>query len=157
MQHQEFKKILIVCAFFLLGPFSLSTTVHAAGSIKQNYTQACKELESATWSGAPSPMAIICPIVRIMNVLVLSAGAVFVVFIFVSAIKYALSQGDPKALQAAQQTLTTTIIGFIIVIGVWTILTIITNVFGFNSAILNPFGTLNDSLKELFQELSISD
>lgn len=117
----------------------------------------CTELESGTWEGAPSPMAIICPIARFLNVLVLSAAAVFVVFILLSAIKYALSQGDPKALMASQQTLTTTVIGFFIVIGVYTLLTIIKNVLGLTSSpILNPFEVLTTNLRDLLTKFGIS-
>lgn len=121
-----------------------------------DYASSCAELESIDWSKAPSPMAIICPVVRLLNVLVLSAAAIFVIFIFITSIKYAMSQGDPKALQASAQTLKTAIIGFFLVIGVYTILTIIKNVLGLEGEFFpNPFPALSKNLAALLMKFGV--
>lgn len=154
MPHQVFKRVtfLVLLAVALFG---LDRSAFAV--VNDIYQDACGELESTTWEGAPSPMAIICPVVRFLNVLVLSAGAFFVAFVFISAIKYALSQGDPKALQASQQTLTTAVIGFLVIIGVYTILTIIKNVLGLQGdPILDPFGSLSRNLADLLEKFGVS-
>ena len=154
MPHQVFKRITFFI-FLAVTLFELSGTVFA--KVSSSYQSDCRELESTTWEGAPSPMAIICPIVRLLNVLVLSAGAFFVAFVFIAAIKYALSQGDPKALQASQQTLTTAVIGFLVIIGVYTILTIIKNVLGLQgNPILDPFGSLSQNFARLLEKFGIS-
>jgi hypothetical protein len=157
MPHRIFKSLLLA-GIIITTSSSISSAAFAA-SVSRDYAKACAELEdsSTTWTNAPSPMAILCPVVRTLNVLVLSAGAIFVIFVFISAIKYALSQGDPKALQASQQTLTTAVIGFIVVIGVYTLLTIIKNVLGLkDNPITDPFGTLSENLARLFEKFGIS-
>jgi hypothetical protein len=153
MLRQISKKCLYIFAFVVL--VINSNTNFAYAAVERDYKATCLELESTTWQGAPSPMAIICPIVRLLNVLVLSAGAIFVIFVFISAIKYALSQGDPKALQASQQTLTTALIGMLIVVGVYTILTIIKNVFGLQGNLTDPFGSLGENLADLLGKFGV--
>lgn len=108
------------------------------------------------YKGDPNLLGLICVIVRLLNVFVLSVGAIFVMFVFISAIKYGLAQGDPKALQGAKQTLTLAIIGMLVVIGVFTILTILRNIFGLQYQILtNPFDVLSDRLATLMKQLNI--
>lgn len=108
------------------------------------------------YKGDPNPLAIICTIVRLLNVFILSVGAIFVMFVFISAIKFALAQGDPKALQGAKQTLTMAIIGMLVVIGVFTILTIMRNIFGLKYQLtMNPFDVLSDNLAKLLERFNI--
>lgn len=156
MLHQTFKKFIagIFLWTLVLGLFGPTGVTYA---ISGDYTTSCEELESTTWEGAPSPMAILCPIARLLNVFIYSAAAFFVAFIFIAAIKYALSQGDPKALQASQQTLTMALIGFLVIIGAWTILTIVKNIFGLEDGILNPFATLSENLAKLLEKFGVSD
>ncbi|MBU0649904.1 hypothetical protein KJ605_01640 [Patescibacteria group bacterium] len=121
------------------------------------YRGACEDLEKQIWTGSPSPMAIICPIARLLNILIFSAGAIFVALIFITAIKFALAQGDPKALMASKQTLTTAVMGFIVVIGAWAILTILKNVLGLRAdPIIDPFGALSRNFASLLEKLNIT-
>ena len=122
-------------------------------------TAACAEVESTDWGDkAPHPLAILCPVVRLLNIFVFSAGVFLVVFIFIAAIKYSLSQGDPKAVQASKQTLTTAIAGFIIIVGVYTIVTIIKNVLGLQGNLFpNPFLPLENNIRNFLNQLHISD
>ncbi len=158
MPHQTFKNLfagLFLAMVFFVGSFFAQNTAYA---VRSDYANLCTELESTSWSGAPHPVAIICPIVRLLNVFVLSAGAFFVLFVFISAIKYALSQGDPKALEASKQTLTMAVVGFLVIIGVYTILTILKNVLGLaDNPITNPFGVLSQNLARLLEKFNISD
>ncbi len=124
----------------------------------EDYVTVCSELENDTWEGAPSPLAIICPLVRYLNVILYASAAMFVMMIFATAIKYALAQGDPKALQGAKGTLTWAIIGFIVIIGVFTLLVIFKNVLGLkDNPILNPVGVLNDNLMELLDKFGVTN
>lgn len=122
------------------------------------YESKCSELENQTLEGAPSPLAILCPLVRYLNVILFASAAVFVTMVFLSALKYAMSQGDPKALQGAKGALTWAIIGFIVIIGVFTMLVILKNVLGLkDNIILNPVGVLNKNLMDLFDKFGITN
>jgi len=158
MPHQTFKNLfagLFLATLFFVGLISAGNTAYA---VRNDYANLCDELESTSWDRAPHPLAILCPIVRLLNVFVLSAGAFFVLFVFISAIKYALSQGDPKALEASKQTLTMAVVGFLVIIGVYTILTILKNVLGLaDNPITNPFGVLSENLAKLLEKFNISD
>lgn len=158
MPHQTFKNLfagLFLATVFFVGLFSAGNIAYA--KMENDYTQVCKTLETTSWED-PHPIAIICPIVRLLNVFVLSAGAFFVLFVFISAIKYALAQGDPKALEASKQTLTMAVVGFLVIIGVYTILTIVKNVLGLaDNPITNPFGVLSENLAKLLEKFNISD
>lgn len=121
------------------------------------YELQCNELTQTAWDKAPSPLAILCPLVRYLNVILYASAAVFIAMVFLSAIKYALSQGDPKALQGAKGALTWAIVGFIVVIGVFTMLVIFKNVLGLkDNLILNPVGILNKNLMGLFDMFGIT-
>lgn len=118
----------------------------------------CEELTENTWEKAPSPMAILCPLVRYLNLILYASAAVFVIMVFLSAIKYALSQGDPKALQGAKGSLTWAIIGFLVIIGVFTMLVILKNVLGLeDNVVLNPVGVLKKNLMDLFDKFGIKN
>jgi len=119
-----------------------------------NYRTICNNPD--WYKGDPNLLGLVCVIVRLLNVFVLSVGAIFVMFVFISAIKYGLAQGDPKALQGAKQTLTLAIIGMLVVIGAFTILTILRNIFGLQYQILtNPFDVLSDRLATLMRQMNI--
>ena len=63
--------------------------------------------------------------------IVLGAGiALTIVFLILGGIKYMTSKGDQKAAQEARNALTNAVIGFIVVIGAFTIRIIVTNVIG---------------------------
>ncbi|OGC47806.1 hypothetical protein A2886_00260 [candidate division WWE3 bacterium RIFCSPHIGHO2_01_FULL_42_13] len=107
---------------------------------------------------APSPLQIICPIVGILNVLTLLAGAGFVLMIFMGAYKYALSQGDPKGLDGAKSTLTHALLGFAVIIGMYLILSFIQRIFGLKEVVvLAPFQRLQQGLENLFRIAGIEN
>lgn len=125
---------------------------------KRDYQNYCVDTATTKWyAGDPNPLALICIVVRLLNVLVLAVGAIFVMFVFMSAIKFAMAQGDPKALQGAKQGLTVAIIGVLIVVGVFAILTILRNVLGLKYQLLtNPFDVLSDNFAKFMLNLNIS-
>ena len=60
-----------------------------------------------------------CPVVQVINVLVLSVGAVLVIMILLGAYKYATSLGDPKGAMGARNTLTYAFFGLFIILGIY--------------------------------------
>ena len=161
MLHLIFKNLrdLPFATFFILVLAILASfaTPHNVYAIDPDYTKACAELETQTWDSPPSPMAIICPIARLLNVFIFASAAIFVMLILVSSVKYGMAQGDPKAMQGAKQTLTTAVIGFIVIIGAFTILAILRGVLGLkNNLLLDPFGALSQGLARFLEELQIS-
>jgi len=108
-----------------------------------------------TTDADPSPVQIICPLAKILSVLVYAGGALFIVTVFITAYKLAMSQGDPKGIQGARDTATYAVFGFIIVIGVVTILKIIQVAFGLNTAVLDPITSLETYIKILASKACI--
>lgn len=75
----------------------------------------------------PELQQIAVVVSRVFNFFVLSVGVVLVALIFVSSIKFAMAQGDPKAVEGAKKTLTYAVLGFILVVGVYTLLILISS------------------------------
>lgn len=95
------------------------------------------------------PEANITPILdffgRTVNILVSVSGTVFSIMILWSASKFAMAQGDPKAVMAAKHTLTMAVVGLIVVVGFYTIMLIIGNALGITS-LTNPTGDLTSGV-----------
>ena len=81
-------------------------------------------------------------------------GGVFVIMVAIAAIKYGLAQGDPKGVQGAKDTLTLAIVGFIIVIGFYVIMSIVFKLVGVSSNLLQPGNALRDAINDLMGELN---
>ncbi|MCL5411817.1 MAG: pilin [Patescibacteria group bacterium] len=58
------------------------------------------------------------------------AGLAFLLYLIVGGIKYLTSGGDSKAAQSARETITTALIGLVIVTGVWFVALILETVLG---------------------------
>lgn len=69
---------------------------------------------------------------RILDFAIPIAGIVFLIFLVFGGIKWASSQGDKAAVQSARGTLTTAIIGLVIVISSYLVLQVINLLTGFN-------------------------
>lgn len=66
----------------------------------------------------------------LVNVVLGVGIAVTIVFLILGGIQYITAKGDQKAAGAARDALTNAVIGFVVVIGAFTIRTILTNVIG---------------------------
>ena len=66
----------------------------------------------------------------LINVVLGVGIAVTIVFLILGGIQYITAKGDQKAAGAAREALTNAVIGFIVVIGAFTIRTILVNVVG---------------------------
>ena len=151
MRYLDFNKILI-CVFIV--------TLSVVAPIRTTYAAAFSCATSTINYDEPDPRAIACPIIKILNVLVLSGGAVFVGMLFFSAFKFAMSQGDPKGVQGAKDTATLAVLGFIIVIGLFVIITFVKNAFGINTAVVNnangPFDTFITGFQRLLNFANVN-
>lgn len=116
--------VLVLTAFFAAVP----NTSFAAE--QPNEVFGCNVGDPSMENPPDQLKAIACVIQVGFNVVVLSAGAVFAIMGALTAIKLSLSQGDPKALEAAKGTFTNLVLGFIIVIGVYTLFYLILGIFG---------------------------
>lgn len=67
---------------------------------------------------------------NLATVFVVAAVAIALFLFLIGGIKWISSRGDKEALGAAQKTITTALIGLIIVFAAWAILTLIKNFFG---------------------------
>ena len=91
----------------------------------------CGTLTSELSSGeAPSPLAIVCVIARVLNVFILFVGVVLIIMIAYSAIKLGMSLGDPKGYKGVQSTWQYIAIGAFVVLGFYAIFRIITHALG---------------------------
>lgn len=66
----------------------------------------------------------------VINLILAIGIALTIIFIIWGGIQYVTSKGDQKATEAARQTLTNAVIGFIIVIGVFVLRTILLGALG---------------------------
>jgi hypothetical protein len=88
---------------------------------------------------APSPVAIVCVVGRLLNIALLFVGLVFIAVIAFSAWKLSLAFGDPKGFQGARNTWTYAVLGGLIVVGVFAVSLILANFFGIPGIITPQF------------------
>ncbi len=67
---------------------------------------------------------------RVYNTAILSAGAVFIIWMIISGIRYMAAGGDEKAIAAARSSLTYAVVGFILILGAYAIIAILGNLLG---------------------------
>jgi hypothetical protein len=81
---------------------------------------------------APQISSIACILARIISLMLICAGAIFVGMIGYGAIKLGMAQGDPKGYQGAKDTWTWALIGVAIILGVGGIFSVVGKLFGIN-------------------------
>ena len=134
MHYQAFKKFTL---------FLLTLTVLTGFSVSYSATTVAGACASVNLDN-PSPIAIVCPFVRLLNIAVLSVGAVFLGMVVYGGIKLSLSLGDPKGYQGAQQTWFWAVVGLKVVLGFFTILVIVDNIFGLGLMTNGPIGIFDN-------------
>lgn len=107
----------------------------------------------------PSVAAMICPLVRILNILFFAAAAVFAIMVAYGGIKMNLAMGDPKGFESAKLTIFYAFMGLFVCLGAGTIVIILSNLLG-----VTTFKNTNDLLagflcnfKNLMSALGITD
>ncbi len=68
-------------------------------------------------SGIPDISGIFCVLVKIISILLLSAGGVTFLFLILGGLRYMASGGDEKAITAAKSAITYAVLGLIITLG----------------------------------------
>lgn len=139
------KVLPTILVFFLL--FNVVGNVNTAHAF---FSSDCNV--GSAGSGAPYPGDIICPLIRIVNLLILVAGVGLAVFIGYGAIKLSASTGDPKAYEASLRTFWFAIIGFFVVVGSFALLFILDTTLGLGLGFSTP-GEMVDRIRTSFDEL----
>ncbi|MFC1722029.1 pilin [Patescibacteria group bacterium] len=131
----------------------LSGFAYAQLDCNIDYDPSCNPLTDPNCSPSPRPSQMLCPFIRIINVMLFFGGVVFAVIIGWGAIKLATAWGDPKGLDSAKKTWTYALIGLFVVVGAVSIMTIISNTFGLGiniNSIDNYLATWWDNFVERF-------
>ncbi len=109
--------------------FGLSTSpVHAQG---RTWTAALKCVDPAN-ADVPTIQGLECLFFNFLQVIVAVGGLVFFVMFIKGGFSFMLSQGDPKALAGIQQSLLTTLIGIVGIIGAFILLNTLSTITGLN-------------------------
>jgi len=127
MKYQLFKYIFIILLVF----FSASPA----------YAGYCDNYDP----DEPTLSNFLCPVVRIVNVVVGVAGVLLIALIVFGGIKLSMSFGDPKGLAGATLSWTWMVIGFLIIVGFFVIYMIVVNLFGIDS-FSSPDGIFSEIL-----------
>lgn len=96
---------------------------------------------------------MIRPLINLLNLLTFFTAVVFLVMLAVTTFKFAMSQGDPKAMEGSRKTLTLNIIGFIVAGGAYAIIRIALRFFGIGAGLTTETGIQNQfegGIGELF-------
>jgi len=91
----------------------------------------CDQLTSVD---APEFTQLMCPIIRVVYILLYASGAVFSMMVIITAYKYITAQGDPKGIMGANLSGTQAVIGFLMIIGSFVVLRLIMNVTGLQAS-----------------------
>ncbi|NMB69589.1 hypothetical protein GYA27_00075 [candidate division WWE3 bacterium] len=95
--------------------------------------------------GAPDPRAFVCIVGRVINIFIGMAAVAFIYMVLYGAFKLSMSQGDPKGYAGAQNTWFYALIGFLIVVGFFSVYLIVAGILGLPTP--NP-GMFLDRIEE---------
>lgn len=124
------KKMLIV--FLSLIPYLLSSPVYA------QVPQPWKEIESSpgrcvqTVNGVEvaTIQGLECLFINVVRILVPIFGLVLFIMLIVGSFQLLTAGGEAKSIQKARQTLTYAILGIVLFLGIWFVLTLIRTITG---------------------------
>lgn len=94
-----------------------------------------------TLNSVGSIVSIVDMVGKALNILVFACGAIFIAYLIFGAYKFVTAQGDPKGIAGAKQSLTHSVIGLCIVIGVFAINSIVVGILGVDSDYAEVGGT----------------
>lgn len=100
---------------------------------------------------APAPSAIACVLGRIIGIATLAAGGAFVAMIAYGAVKLGMATGSPEGYKGAKATWQWAVIGVFVVTGVFMIIGIVSQLFGFSVAPSAMVGAMTNAINNLIQ------
>jgi hypothetical protein len=143
MQHPAFKSLIK----------KLKKSLLTTGALLSLSAQRAYALSCSTYVTDDDPhiLGLVCIAARIVNVLLLSSGAVLIIMIIYSSYKFAMSQGDPKGLQGAKETLYLALYGFFAIVFLLAGLNIMGGLFGFPGGVFGQglFTNLYNAIERL--------
>lgn len=119
---------LLLFTFRVQSALALETIIEDSG-------QGC-EFAGAS-NDVPSLGCLSQIVVNVVEVMFLFLGAISLLLIFYSAIRFIIARGDPKAIQTAQKTLTYAIIGTVLVLLAFVVVNTFTTMLGLSTNFLN--------------------
>jgi hypothetical protein len=125
----------------------LLTSIFCLGFLFMPYRYAYAQ--TLTCDPAQDPPAlsdIACPIEAAINYLLIAVGFAFIIMLLYGSLKFALSEGDSKAIEAAKKTLTWGFIGFFAVLAAVSIINISIRIFVGNKKV--------DTLQRLIESIT---
>lgn len=99
--------------------------------------QGCVLSPAAGFNDIPSLGCLAQIVANLVSLAFTFLGAVTLLLLLWGAVRFILSRGDPKAIQEAQKTMTYAIIGAVIVVLAFVLITIITSTFGLDNILTN--------------------
>lgn len=120
----------------LLMPFTF------AMDCSQNFIDSTTEYTSIT--------ALLCPVLRVFNILLYSSGVVFGLYVIYSAVKLSLAWGDPKGFEGAKWSLTYAILGFVVVLAFFVIYRVVLTTLG-----IEGFGSVNEVSEQVESNIGV--
>jgi len=145
---------IIISLTLLVSLFFLTPNVYAVPMSPTPYS--CPSIvDWGSGSGdadPPSIAAIICPLLRVVNIALYSSSLVFAIMAAYGGIKMSQSLGDPKGFQGAKDTIFYAFLGFLAVLGSFSIVGIAAGMVGINAS--SPQGIVNTFYASLVNLLS---
>lgn len=102
----------------------------------------------------PNVSSLICPIMRVVNIVAYVVGTVFIIMILWGAFKLSLAWGDPKSYASAISTWYWVVIGFGVVVGFYAFANIVATVFGMQ--LPNPVETFQINVCNFLRNAGIN-
>ncbi len=87
---------------------------------------------SSSNPGAPTIQCLEAVFANIISVVMTLAGLAFFVMLVIGSIRFLTSSGDPKATEAARKTMTSALLGLVLLAGSYLILRILSNFTGYD-------------------------
>ena len=139
--RRMFRWLTVAAAFVLVLSLVPVRPVLAATSYPDVACKGYANIPGCTCTGpngdVPSVGCFAGVVVNVINTALIFLGAVTLIFLLVGALRLVVSRGDPKALEAAQKTMTFAVVGVILVLGSFIIINIITSSLGLGNILTN--------------------
>jgi len=140
METFSFKNSLKTLLFFVVLVFTLSGITYAL-PVGPPTAYGCAHFDLSADADPPEIIAIICPLLRVINILLFSASFIFAIMLGYAGIKLSMALGDPKGYESARLTMLYAFIGLFVVLASFTLISIVTGLFGFS--ITSPQSLVN--------------